>query len=194
MWLKWVVMLVWMMYGVQAVDEMPPGAYAGAVQVLSREPRIFVIEHFLSDEECQHLIKRAKPALQRSTVVSNDLKNGDVSQLDVSRTSQGMFLENPTRDPILKRIEARIAALTLLPEENGEGMQILRYQVGGEYRPHHDYFDPTTPGGSACYHRGGQRVATLVMYLENTEEGGETIFPYADVVASPIKGNATTSA
>lgn len=175
-----------------ACSEMPPGAYgsAGKITVLSCEPRIFLIENFLSYEECDHLIKRAKPTLQRSTVVSDQLENGNVNALNEARTSQGMFLERPSKDPILKRIEKRIAELCRLPEDNGEGMQILRYGLNAEYRPHYDYFDPNTPGGAACYNRGGQRLATLVIYLADTEEGGETIFPYADVSTKPIKGNA----
>jgi len=196
MWLKKVVvgmvLSIVAMQGAQASSgEMPPGAYgAFQIKVLSEEPRVFLIENFLTHEECDHLIKRAKPTLQRSTVVSDSLENGEVSALNEARTSQGMFLEKPSKDPILRRVEKRIAELTRLPEDNGEGMQILRYGLNAEYRPHYDYFDPNTPGGSACYNRGGQRLATLVIYLADTEEGGETIFPYADVSTKPIKGNA----
>lgn len=78
----------------------------------------------------------------------------------------------------------------MLPEENGEGIQVLSYNIGQEYRPHWDYFDNTTEGGALCYNRGGQRIATLIMYLANTEEGGETIFPKANIQVNPIKGNA----
>jgi hypothetical protein len=32
-----------------------------------------------------------------------------------------------------------------------------------------------------CYREnGGQRVVTFLMYLSTPEEGGETVFPYAD--------------
>jgi prolyl 4-hydroxylase len=181
------------MLGRDAVSaEIPPGAYgnAGKISVLSEEPRIFLIENFLTYEECDHLIEKARPALKRSTVLSDHLENGDVNRLHAARTSKGMFFEKPSTDPVLRRVEKRIAALTGLPEANGEAMQILSYGLNAEYRPHYDYFDPSTPGGAVCYNRGGQRLATLVMYLADTEEGGETIFPYADVFAKPIKGNA----
>ncbi|MEN9343842.1 MAG: hypothetical protein RLZZ453_629 [Chlamydiota bacterium] len=161
------------------------------VQVLSTSPRIVYVENFLTDAECNHLIERAKPQLKRSTVLSDQLVEGKVDALNDARTSQGMFLEKPTQDPILKRIEARISQLAGIPEANGEGMQILRYALGGEYRPHYDYFDPNTPGGSACYHRGGQRIATAIIYLATIEEGGETIFPYVGIGVKPVKGAIT---
>jgi prolyl 4-hydroxylase len=44
------------------------------------------------------------------------------------RTSSGMFL-NRGEDEIIDRIESRIAKYTAIPKENGEGLQILHYQV-----------------------------------------------------------------
>ena len=74
---------------------------------------------------------------------------------------------NAARTPLVARIEARIAALLRWPVENGEGLQILRYRPGEEYKPHYDYFDPAQPGAAAILARGGQRLASLVMYLEH---------------------------
>lgn len=44
--------------------------------------------------------------------------------------------------------------------ENGEGLQVLHYEVGQKYEPHYDYFldDFNTVNG-------GQRMATILMYL-----------------------------
>lgn len=157
------------------------------VKVLSISPRIFLIENFLSAYECDYMIQKSRPDLRRSTVVSSVSENGEIHE---GRTSKGMFFEQRPMDLILRSIEKRIAALTTIPEENGEAIQVLTYGLGEEYRPHFDYFDNTTPEGAACYNRGGQRVATLIMYLENTEVGGETIFPRANVKVKPVKGNA----
>ena len=30
------------------------------------------------------------------------------------------------------------------PLENGEGLQVLHYRPGAEYKPHYDYFAPTS--------------------------------------------------
>ena len=72
----------------------------------------------------------------------------------------------------------------------GEGLQVLHYRPGAEYRPHHDYFDPKHGGTAAVLARGGQRVGTLVMYLNTPARGGATTFPDVALEVAAIKGNA----
>jgi prolyl 4-hydroxylase len=76
------------------------------------------------------------------------------------------------------------------PVSHGEGLQVLHYGPGAQYRPHHDYFDPDLPGSSRILERGGQRVATLVMYLNTPEEGGATTFPEAGITVHAVAGHA----
>src|SRR3546814_11091574 len=76
------------------------------------------------------------------------------------------------------------------PVENGEAIQILRYGVGAQYKPHHDYFDPDWSGSAGPLKRGGKRVASLVMYLNTPERGGATTFPEWNFEVAPVKGNA----
>jgi prolyl 4-hydroxylase len=156
------------------------------VEVLSESPRILVLHDFLSDLECNHIRKLAKPELLRSTVASEDGKG----QVHTARTSQGMWFPSDINDPILANIERRISEFTGIPEENGENIQVLRYKVGGEYKPHHDYFDPKVPGSEHYLVPGGQRVASFLMYLNTPEEGGETIFPLLKINVIPEKGKA----
>lgn len=155
------------------------------VEVLSWSPRLFLFHHFLTHEECDYLIARAEPSLQRSTVVDY---NSEQSKVDEARTSRGTFIHD--NDPIIRNIERKIALITQMPLENGESLQILHYSLNAEYKPHFDYFDQETTGGSTHFNRGGQRVATILMYLNTPEEGGETIFPTADIKVKPVKGNA----
>ncbi len=147
-----------------------------------------MIPDFLSPSECDHLIKLARPKLQPSTVVDDTQEKG--SKLDYRRTSQGTFFSRNSKNKTLRTIEDRIAELTNFPKENGEDIQVLFYGIGGEYRPHHDYFNPATPGGASYLRDGGQRVITLIMYLNTPEEGGETVFPNANVSVTPKKGYA----
>lgn len=156
-------------------------------QVLSWSPRIFLVEDFLSPYECDYIIFKSRPLLERSTVVSKKGSNGEIHE---GRTSRGMFFSKNESDLMIKSIEKKIAELTMLPSSNGESLQVLNYGIGEEYRPHYDYFDPSTEGGLFQYCRGGQRVATVIMYLADTEEGGETIFPQANIKVRPKKGNA----
>lgn len=65
----------------------------------------------------------------------------------------------------------------MIPQENQEGFQILHYEDGQKYEPHHDYFHDEF--NKAASH-GGQRLATVLMYLTTVEEGGETVFPQAE--------------
>ena len=158
------------------------------VQVLGSMalPRVVVLGGLLSDEECDALIAAAGPRMARSLTV--ETRTGG-EELNPDRTSNGMFF-NRGESELVQRIEARIARLVHWPLENGEGMQVLHYQRGAEYKPHYDYFDPAEPGTPTILKRGGQRVGTVVMYLNNPVRGGGTTFPDVGLEVTPQRGNA----
>jgi prolyl 4-hydroxylase len=158
------------------------------VQVVASllSPRIVVFAGLLSADECQRFIALARPGLQRSATLDLDTGRDEAHH---ARTSHGMFLQRG-QDDLCRRVEARIAALLDWPVENGEGLQVLRYGPGAEYRPHHDYFDPARAGTAHTLSRGGQRVASLVMYLNTPECGGATVFPDVGLEVSAVAGNA----
>lgn len=142
------------------------------VTQLSWHPRAFLYTGFLTPEECDHLIDLARGKLQKSMVADNE--SGESIESEV-RTSSGMFLQK-RQDEIVADIEARIAAWTFLPVENGENIQILHYEHGQKYEPHYDFFHD-----KANQELGGHRVATVLMYLSDVESGGETVFPNSEV-------------
>ena len=148
-------------------------------------PRVIVFGGLLSDEECDALVERARPRMTRSETVQTETGG---SEVNLARTSRGMFFERE-ENALCGRVELRIAKLLAWPIENGEGLQVLHYQPGAEYLPHHDYFDPTKAGTPAIVARGGQRVGSLVMYLNSPERGGGTVFPDVGLEVAPIKGN-----
>ena len=150
-----------------------------------RNPRVIVFGSLLSDDECDELIALSKPKLVRSETV---ITSTGGSEVNAARTSEGMFFERG-ENPLVRRIEERIAQLVNWPVENGEGLQILHYQPGAEYKPHHDYFDPVHSGTPTILKRGGQRVGTLVMYLNTPAKGGGTTFPDVHLEVGPLKGN-----
>jgi prolyl 4-hydroxylase len=149
-------------------------------------PRVVVLGGLLSDEECEALIAAASPRMARSLTVES-LTGGE--ELNESRTSHGMFFTRGESE-LIERIEARIAKLLNWPVENGEGMQVLHYGVGAQYKPHYDYFDPGEAGTPTILKRGGQRVGTLLMYLNDAELGGATVFPDVGLEVAPQRGNA----
>lgn len=163
------------------------GGYTGfdptRVSQLTWSPRAFLYTGFLSDEECEHLIVLAKDKLEVSMVADNESGKSIKSEV---RTSSGMFLSK-AQDEIVADIEGRIAAWTFLPAENGEAIQILHYENGQKYEPHYDFFHD-----KANQELGGHRVATVLMYLSNVEQGGETIFPNSEAKLSQAK-DANTS-
>jgi prolyl 4-hydroxylase len=182
----------------QAASAVPePALHEGATVILAdghpvqvlmslRLPRVVLFGGLLTGDECDALIALARPRLARSETV--DTSTGG-SEVNTARTSDGMFFGRG-ETPLIDRIERRIAALVNWPVESGEGLQILRYRPGAQYEPHHDYFDPAKPGTPRILERGGQRVGTLVMYLNTPARGGDTIFPDAGLGVGPVRGGA----
>jgi len=173
-----------------ALHEAANSIWAGdrEVQVVSamKSPRVVVFGGLLDASECDELVALARERLSRSETVVMDTGG---SEINPARTSSGMFFERG-ESPLVARVEARIAALLHWPVENGEGLQILRYRPGDEYKPHYDYFDPAAPGAAAILARGGQRLASLVIYLQVPARGGATSFPDAGLEVMPVRGNA----
>ena len=177
------------------VPEPLPGGTCASVRAFDRDvavlaslqsPRVIVFGSLLSDAECDAIVALARGRLVRSETVEVDTGNSEVNE---ARTSEGMFFERGEH-PAIARLEARIAALLRWPLENGEGLQVLRYGRLAEYRPHYDYFDPVHSGTPTILARGGQRVASLVCYLNTPERGGATTFPDVQFEVAPVKGNA----
>lgn len=140
------------------------------------EPLIVVLDNVLNDEECKQLIELSKERMNRSKIGGN-------REVDSMRTSSGMFFENGENDLVAK-IEKRVSEIMCIPVEYGEGLQILNYKPGQEYKPHFDYFKEGTRASE------NNRISTLVMYLNDVEEGGETTFPKLNLSVSPKKGSA----
>ncbi|KAK4477639.1 hypothetical protein RD792_016880 [Penstemon davidsonii] len=150
------------------------------VTQISWSPRAFIYRGFLTHKECDHLISLAKGKLEKSMVADNESGKSIESEV---RTSSGMFLQK-AQDEIVSGVEAKIAAWTFLPPENGESIQILHYENGQKYEPHYDYFHD-----KANLKLGGHRVATVLMYLSDVEIGGETVFPESEAKDRQPKGD-----
>jgi prolyl 4-hydroxylase len=157
------------------------------IRVLQRlqSPVVVTLEGVLSVTECEQLIELARPRLRRSTVV--DAATGSNIAVD-HRSSDGMFFRL-RETPYIAQLDERLAAIMSGPTENGEGLQVLRYRPGGEYPPHFDFLNPAVPASAQSIARSGQRVSTLIVYLNDVIEGGETVFPEAGLSVVPHRGN-----
>lgn len=167
----------------------PPLAKAGdrevRVSLSMDKPALRVLDGLLTGEECDELIALARPRLARALTV--DASGGQ--QVDHRRTSVGMFFKLGEL-PLVARLEQRIAGLFDVPASHGEGLQILHYLPGQEYQPHFDWFDPDQPGYATITARGGQRIASVVMYLNTPEAGGGTAFPEVGLTVTALRGSA----
>jgi prolyl 4-hydroxylase len=158
------------------------------VTVLLRleQPALAVLGGVLSDDECQQLIELARPRLARSTVV--DPLTGVNAAADY-RNSEGMFFRL-AESSFISKLDQRISLLMNAPVENGEGLQILRYGPGGHSAPHFDFLLPSNTANEASLARSGQRMSTLIVYLNDVPQGGATAFPEIGLSVTPRRGNA----
>lgn len=140
------------------------------------EPLIVVLGNVLSNDECDELIRLSKDKLNRSKI-------GATREVNEQRTSSGMFFED-SENKLIATIEKRVSAIMNIPTEHGEGIQILQYAPGQEYKAHYDFFSSTSKLVN------NNRISTLVMYLNDVEQGGETYFPKLHLSVSPKKGMA----
>jgi prolyl 4-hydroxylase len=165
---------------------LPTADWPVKVSLRLGQPCVAVLDNILSHEECDEIIRRSMDKMQRSGTVNP--KTGESMIVD-ERTSEGTFFDLHA-DAFISRIERRISQALAWPESHGEGLQVLHYLVGGEYKPHFDYFAFQEAGSYRHLMFGGQRVSTLVMYLNEVEAGGATIFPEVGLEVVPKKGSA----
>ena len=158
-----------------------------AMQVAFRldAPDIVVLDNFMTAAECDALCAQSASTLSKSKVI-DDVTGASVAH--DARSSQGTYF-SLGQTPLVQTIEARISEITNTPMVNGEGIQILNYVGGGEYRPHFDYFSDKD-GGRVHTAKGGQRIITVILYLNDVAAGGATIFPNINLNIYPKKGSA----
>lgn len=169
------------------VDLPAPAAGAVACVVARAEPlRMALLDGVIDANECEELIALARPRLKPSTIVDPATGRDTVSGL---RASYGMFFR-PLENPLVARLDQRMAALMHLPVAHGEGLQVLHYPEGAGSAPHFDFLVPSNDANRASIARSGQRVSTLVTYLNDVPEGGETAFPAIGWTVSPRRGHA----
>lgn len=131
-------------------------------EVLSDSPSVVRFPALLSRAECAYLIALADRAFQPAMV--RNPAGGMVR--DPIRNSDESTLHWMIEDPVVHAINRRLAAVTRTTPEQGEALQILRYQPGQQYRAHYD-FNPTLDN---------QRALTALTYLNQGYGGGATAF------------------
>lgn len=144
---------------------------------LSAAPRIALFRGFVSDAEAAYLVARATPRFQPALVV-HPVTRRQVP--DPIRTSNMAAFPLALEQPAIHAINRRIAAASETDVHAGEPLTVLRYSPGQQYRPHLD----TLPRAD------NQRVATMLVYLNDGYGGGETHFPKIGLTVRARKGDA----
>jgi prolyl 4-hydroxylase len=135
-------------------------------------------KNVLSVDECNELIQISKDKLSEATTLGTNIKD--------YRTAENTWLFEKTE--LNDRIKNIISEKTELPIEHQEAIHIVKYNVGGEYKEHHDFFHPDTDYYNTHIERGGQRVYSCLFYLNDDFEGGDTSFPKIKYVITPELG------
>ena len=149
------------------------------------EPLIETLSDFLPLSICDYVIGMAAPMLKRGKVV--DAHGGE--SVSEERTNAVMNFGLSDSDFLLELVNLRAARAVDMPPENAEGLGVLHYRPGESYAPHADYIDET-PANAAQLAARGQRVKTLLVYLNEGFEGGETAFPRLNLSFKPPAGAA----
>jgi len=131
-----------------------------------------LVHGVLTPDECKYIIEKANSLFTRSTVVG-------VDGPDASRTSQTAWL--PKDDPVARKVLSHACSLTGKQYENTEELQVVKYEPGTYYREHHDSCCDENEACSIFSNKGGQRVGTLLVYLNDAFTDGETHFPALDL-------------
>jgi prolyl 4-hydroxylase len=150
-----------------------------AVEIPGQGLELFALANFLTGEECDGLIALIDAGRKPSGILADDPD-------PEFRTSESCDLA--PRDPLVQRIEAKVAGVIGLDPTHGETIQGQRYAPGQQFKPHHDFFHTGQSYWPAQQAAGGQRTWTAMIFLNVPAQGGQTVFPDAKVKINPRRG------
>ena len=156
-----------------------------SLDVLGDKPLLAEAPAALRKEECEYVMSFAHPALSVSRAI--DPASG-ASIRDPVRTSSGMNFSLVFKDIVVGFVEQTMASAAGMQITNSEPLAVLNYQPGEEYKPHFDAFLPNDPGASQLLAMGGQRIKTVLVYLNDDFVGGATDFPNRSLRVEPEVG------
>jgi prolyl 4-hydroxylase len=141
--------------------------------------QIYVYQGFLGSKDCKLLIDKIDADAVPSTLYKGTEQAG-------FRTSYSCHLNRWDTD--IARIEARMSDTLGIDNDHAETMQGQRYQVGQEFKSHHDFFHPSQGYWELEGPKGGQRSWTAMIFLNEPAEGGATEFPHLSIGVRPLAG------
>ena len=138
------------------------------------QPRIVIYHDFVSDKQIKTIHELARPLLKPSTVADNSTATATANY----RVSMTAWLHKSWHTDVAA-IYKRTHELTGLNMDSAEDMGVNNYGIGGWYTSHFDFLK-----------MNNDRIATMLIYETNVEQGGATVFPHLGISISPKKGSA----
>ena len=154
------------------------------------EPLIKVYDNFITDEECEFIINSSKDNMVRANVSDESI---NISSYN-GRTNSSYWIELDKYE-LMKQIAIRISkTIGLSNYRNFENFQIIHYLKNQEYKYHYDAYDKNEPEKYTQYcSERGNRLVTVLCYLNDVEKGGGTGFDSLsndseELIVEPKKG------
>ena len=162
------------------------------VEKLHSKPDIFLIKNFLTEEECDHIIKIGDPYIKPSEVCGQGGSKTHKSRTSMTAHIGKHFLRGNNKDKVLLRVLEKSSIYGGLPTENIEPIQLVRYQPGQYFNKHYDFLDRNNPLYRKNIEKNGQRQQTFFVYLNDVPDklGGKTHFPRIGKTFQAKKGQA----
>nr|XP_009860947.3 prolyl 4-hydroxylase subunit alpha-1-like [Ciona intestinalis] len=155
------------------------------VEELCNSPHIVQFYDVINNDDIETIKKMSKKHLSRALVTGPN-NTGIVEDIRTSKVA--WFKKNDFT--AVKKLYTRISEMTGLSEETFEDLQVANYGLAGEYQPHFDYTEDPSIYKREDGAEVGNRIATMLLYLNDVKEGGRTAFIEPKIVAKPIKGSA----
>ncbi|HET9398880.1 MAG TPA: 2OG-Fe(II) oxygenase [Sphingomicrobium sp.] len=159
-----------------------------ARRILHDTPRVASFSGFASGAECEWVMSSARDRLHPAKLFHT--ATGGQTYFEAVRDNSAVEFLLPQMDLVFEVLRARISAATRLPVPLFEPTQVLHYAVGEQFKPHHDFLDPEAPGFAEQLRLYGQRVATVLVYLNDEYSGGDTVFPKLGISFRGSAGDA----
>tara|TARA_Y100000389_G_C17322024_1_gene443600 strand:- start:126 stop:863 length:738 start_codon:yes stop_codon:yes gene_type:complete len=146
---------------------------------------LYILENFLNHKECDEIIRISNKYFKQSGLTIHKEK------FRTSSTAHLLDMKNNKEDyDFIQFINDKICKCVNINDTYSESIQITKYEVGQEFKHHHDFFTPNTEEYDNHTLIQGNRTLTFMIYLNDTEEGGETSFSKLKKSFKPKKGKA----
>ncbi|XP_067619710.1 prolyl 4-hydroxylase subunit alpha-1 isoform X2 [Eurosta solidaginis] len=149
------------------------------------DPYIVIYHDVMYENELELVKKMARPRFRRATV-----QNAQTGELETAhyRISKSAWIRTEEHK-IVANIVQRTEDMTGLDMTVAEELQVVNYGIGGHYEPHFDFARKDEIRAFAGLNTGN-RIATVLFYMSDVEQGGATVFTVLNLAVWPKKGSA----